>query len=84
MIDSDEIAMPMEKGVMGCMFQLMVCAGIFGMSIYGTLPSWRWMSSAVHVGPVAAAFVTMLFIPESPRFLLGKGQLNRGITVCFS
>ncbi len=36
-------------------------------------PAWRWMFW-VQVVPAVLFFVTLLFIPESPRFLVAKGR----------
>jgi len=38
---------------------------------------WRWMFGAETV-PAAAFLVLILFIPESPRWLIGNGQIERG------
>jgi MFS transporter, SP family, sugar:H+ symporter len=37
-------------------------------------PAWRWMFW-VQVVPALLFFVTLLFIPESPRFLVAKGRI---------
>ncbi|MBB4860667.1 SP family sugar:H+ symporter-like MFS transporter [Novosphingobium chloroacetimidivorans] len=44
--------------------------GIF----WGGFPAWRWMFW-VQAGPAFLFLVTLLLIPESPRFLVAKGRL---------
>ena len=39
--------------------------------------SWRWMFY-VGVFPALILFIGMLFLPETPRFLIGKGKDEKG------
>jgi sugar porter (SP) family MFS transporter len=39
--------------------------------------SWRWMFY-VGVFPAIVLFVGMMFLPETPRFLIGKGKEDKG------
>jgi sugar porter (SP) family MFS transporter len=41
---------------------------------------WRWMFG-VTVVPSLFFFFAMLFVPESPRWLVGKGQLSKAATI---
>jgi SP family sugar:H+ symporter-like MFS transporter len=43
-------------------------------------PAWRWMFW-VQVVPAILFFVTLLFIPESPRFLVAKGRNDEAQSV---
>ena len=43
------------------------------LGIVGGLPAWRWMYLAQAV-PAVVFLVSLLFIPESPRFLVAKGR----------
>lgn len=43
-------------------------------------PAWRWMFWMQAI-PAAVYFVALLFIPESPRYLVARGQQDRARTV---
>jgi len=49
---------------------------IFTRSVLGYLTSWRWLSIASTIVPVIFA-VGISFIPESPRYLLHRGYLEK-------
>jgi SP family sugar:H+ symporter-like MFS transporter len=42
--------------------------------------AWRWMFW-IEMFPAAIFFVTLLFIPESPRYLVASGKKDRAFTV---
>jgi SP family sugar:H+ symporter-like MFS transporter len=42
--------------------------------------AWRWMFW-IEMFPAAIFFVTLLFIPESPRYLVASGKKDRALTV---
>ncbi len=79
-----EISPTKTRGAMVSSFQLMITIGIVA-SYFSDLAfanelndfSWRWMFY-VGVFPAIILFVGMLFLPESPRFLLGKGKEAEG------
>jgi sugar porter (SP) family MFS transporter len=79
-----EISPTKTRGAMVSSFQLMITIGIV-VSYFSDLAfanelnafSWRWMFY-VGVFPALILFVGMLFLPESPRFLLGKGKEEEG------
>jgi MFS transporter, SP family, sugar:H+ symporter len=48
-------------------------AGSSTQPFWGGYPAWRWMFW-VQVVPAILFMVTLLFIPESPRFLVAKGR----------
>ncbi len=79
-----EISPTKTRGAMVSSFQLMITIGIVA-SYFSDLAfadelnpfSWRWMFY-VGVFPAAILFTGMLFLPESPRFLIGKGKEEKG------
>ncbi|MBE0654954.1 MAG: sugar porter family MFS transporter, partial [Bacteroidales bacterium] len=72
------------RGALVSSFQLMITIGIL-VSYFSDLAfadesnpeSWRWMFY-VGVFPAIILFVGMLFLPETPRFLIGKGKEEKG------
>lgn len=79
-----EISPTKTRGAMVSSFQLMITIGIV-VSYFSDLSfaneadpfSWRWMFY-VGVFPAAILFIGMMFLPESPRFLMGKGKEEEG------
>jgi sugar porter (SP) family MFS transporter len=47
---------------------------------HGGTSSWRWMFASAAV-PSVAFFVALLFVPESPRFLVEKGREVEALSV---
>lgn len=82
-----EISPAKARGAMVSSFQLMITIGIL-VSYFSDLAfadesnpySWRWMFY-VGIFPAIVLFVGMLFLPETPRFLMGKGKEEEGIKV---
>lgn len=82
-----EISPTKWRGAMVGSFQLMITIGILA-SYFSDLAfadesnpfSWRWMFY-VGVFPAIILFVGMIFLPETPRFLMGKGKEEEGIKV---
>ncbi|MGC9341518.1 MAG: sugar porter family MFS transporter [Bacteroidales bacterium] len=79
-----EISPTKIRGALVSSFQLMITIGIL-VSYFSDLAiadesnpfSWRWMFY-VGVFPAIILFVGMLFLPETPRFLIGKGKDEKG------
>lgn len=79
-----EISPTKIRGALVSSFQLMITIGIL-VSYFSNLAfadesnpySWRWMFY-VGVFPAIILFVGMLFLPETPRFLIGKGKEEKG------
>lgn len=79
-----EISPTKSRGALVSSFQLMITIGIV-VSYFSDLAfadesnpfSWRWMFY-VGVFPAIILFVGMLFLPETPRFLIGKGKDDKG------
>jgi len=74
-----EIAPAHSRGSLVSLNQLMIVIGISisFFSNYFLLPlgadSWRWMLG-VQTVPAALYFLLLILVPESPRWLLGKGR----------
>lgn len=75
-----------KRGGIGTLFQLMIMTGIFlayvsnewlspnGWLGLGQNVGWHWMLGLAAI-PAALLFIGGLFLPESPRFLVRKGQV---------
>ena len=78
-----EIAPARNRGTLVSMNQMAIVIGILiaylvNWSFAGWLDnSWRWMIG-VAVVPAVILFVGLLAVPESPRWLIGKGQREKG------
>lgn len=85
------------RGAMSSLQQIAIISGLFfsflsnyliakeaGGSALNNLawniPAWRWMFW-VQVAPALLFFVALLFIPESPRFLISAGKKTRASEV---
>ena len=82
-----EISPTKIRGALVSSFQLMITIGIvasyFSDQAFAdeTNPfSWRWMFY-VGVFPALILLVGMIFLPESPRWLMGAGKREKGIRV---
>ncbi|HEX4008020.1 MAG TPA: sugar porter family MFS transporter [Acidobacteriaceae bacterium] len=78
-----EVAPARSRGRLVSMNQLAIVVGIlvayvvsWGLSGLGNV-SWRWMLGVAAL-PALAFFVGLLFIPESPRWLISSGQREQG------
>ena len=64
------------SGLTGAFLANYYLAGAAGSSLgafWGGYPAWRWMFW-VQAGPALLFLVSLLLIPESPRFLVAKGR----------
>src|ERR1700704_1715188 len=74
-----EISPAQKRGLLVSLNQLAIVTGILlsytvNYLLTGAGPAnWRWMFASAAV-PSIAFFVTLLFIPESPRWLMQKGR----------
>ena len=79
-----EIAPTKQRGALVSSFQLLITVGIFvsylsdrGFASETNLESWRPMFF-VGVIPAGILLIGMLFLPETPRYLIGKGKEKKG------
>lgn len=63
------------RGMLGSFFQVMVTIGVLYVDIVGAFLSWRWISVAC-LGLVFIWSVLLLYIPESPAFLLSQRDFD--------
>lgn len=70
-----EVTPPEHRGKLVVMFQFMVVFGILVAYLvgYGLGEQWRWMFGLGTV-PAVILMLGMLFLPESPRWLVSKGR----------
>lgn len=66
-----EIATPNVRGNLGCRFQLFICIGIILVSVLGKFLTWNWVAICAS-GVAVISPLLMLFMPESPCWLLKK------------
>lgn len=79
-----EIAPAHSRGRLAGMFQLNIVGGIlvayltnYLLAGYGGSDSWRYMLAVMAV-PALLFFLLLFLIPESPRWLIGKGFETQG------
>lgn len=74
-----EISTPDVRGLLGASFQLFVVIGVLIINSVGAVLSWEWLTipSAAFL---VLAVIGITFVPESPRWLIGKGSYQQAIT----
>lgn len=81
-----EVAPARNRGRLVSMNQLAIVVGILAAYVVGWAlagigqSSWRWMLGVAAI-PAVGFFLGLLFIPESPRWLISHGQHGRGRSV---
>jgi SP family galactose:H+ symporter-like MFS transporter len=68
-----EIASTDMRGVLGCFVQFMGSIGVLFTFVAGTFLNWYWLA-LVNGVTVVFFFLGMLYVPESPRWLILKGH----------
>ncbi|CAG7643816.1 unnamed protein product [Allacma fusca] len=68
-----EIAETEIRGLLSNTLVLVLCIGILFTYIVGAVVTWQWLCIISASVPVILA-IGMVFMPESPRFLLSKGR----------
>jgi SP family sugar:H+ symporter-like MFS transporter len=91
-----EVTPASMRGRLSSVQQVMIIAGLTGAFLanyflaYGAgkstdlfwlgYPAWRWMFW-MQIIPASIFFLTLLFIPESPRYLVARGRIDEARTV---
>ena len=73
---NEEIAEVRVRGALGVNMDMMFNVGILYIYIIGALDSYFWLSIAACIVPAVFA-VTFIWMPESPVFLLSKGETQK-------
>ncbi|KAH6948461.1 hypothetical protein HPB50_024564 [Hyalomma asiaticum] len=73
-----EISRPQVRGTLGTGIQLSVTIGILGVFFFGKYLSWSSLAILCLTVPAAMA-VLMIFMSESPRWLLQKGKREEAL-----
>lgn len=73
-----EIATPRLRGALGTMFQLLVVTGILAMYVLGVVLRWDWLA-CVGLVPVSLTVVCMIFLPDTPSYLVKAGKTEKAI-----
>jgi len=68
-----EIATTDMRGFLGCFVQFLGSIGVLITFCIGAVLNW-WQLALVHLGMVIPFVIAMWFIPESPRWLIMKGN----------
>jgi len=68
-----EIATTDMRGFLGCFLQFLGSLGVLLTFVIGTYVNW-WQLALVHLGMVIPFMLAMWVIPESPRWLVMKGN----------
>ena len=76
-----EMAPPKNRGALVSLHQFMVTVGILiaylvGYGLAGEASGWRWMIG-VAIAPAVLMFAGVLVLPESPRWLVARGDQER-------
>lgn len=79
-----EVAPPNIRGGCVTLNQLAIALGIFLSYLidyfFASIQGWRWMF-AISVIPAFCLFIAMLFIPETPRWLMSRGKFEQAKAV---
>jgi MFS transporter, SP family, sugar:H+ symporter len=94
-----EIAPPKVRGALTTLMQLMIVVGLFlafvsnyniaggaggaSSEFWGGYQAWQWMFW-IEILPAAIFFAGLLFIPESPRYLVAAGKVDEARIVLSS
>jgi SP family facilitated glucose transporter-like MFS transporter 8 len=76
---NEEIAEVRIRGSLGVNMEFMFNAGILYIYVIGALDSYLWLSISACIIPVIFA-VTFFWMPESPMFLVSKGEIGKAET----
>lgn len=76
---NEEIAEVRIRGALGVNMDIMFNAGILYTYVIGALDSYLWLSLSACIIPAIFA-VTFFWMPESPMFLVSKGEIGKAET----
>lgn len=68
-----EISPPSIRGLLGSCHQLAICIGILFTYGFGAFLPWTWLTISCEAFIIVMT-LAMVFIPESPRWLLANGR----------
>ncbi|KAI9554051.1 hypothetical protein GHT06_019323 [Daphnia sinensis] len=68
-----EISTPTMRGIVGFFFSLNLASGLLVTSLMGLWMDWRWISVVCTIEPIIF-LIGLIFIPESPYYLVKKGR----------
>ncbi|KAM3825797.1 solute carrier family 2, facilitated glucose transporter member 6 [Vipera latastei] len=74
-----EISHPGIRGALGSCPQIMAVLGALFLYALGLLVPWRWLAVAGEV-PVLLMMCLLIFMPDSPRFLISKGKEDEALS----
>ena len=72
MLNTGEISTPTMRGIVGFFFSVDLASGLLVTSLLGLCMHWRWLSVVCTIQPIIF-LLGLVFIPESPYFLIKKG-----------
>lgn len=73
-----EISTPNVRGLLGASFQLFIVIGVLLVNTLGVFLTWEWLAVPCAF-LVVVAVIAMCFVPESPRWLVGKGKYQEAV-----
>lgn len=73
-----EISTPDVRGLLGASFQLFVVIGVLIVNGLGAVLHWHWLT-VPSAALIILAVIGMIFVPESPRWLIGKGEYQNAL-----
>lgn len=71
--DQGEVSMPSIRGALGTLYMVLLTAGILFSACIGLGLTWRWISVVCAALPLVM-LCCMLLVPESPYYLVKKGN----------
>ncbi|KAG6446645.1 facilitated trehalose transporter Tret1-2 homolog [Manduca sexta] len=73
-----ETSEPKYRGFLLAGISLALAIGIMFAHVVGTFISWQWTSAICSLFPVLSA-ILLIFVPESPTWLISRGRVEDGI-----
>ncbi|CAG7828152.1 unnamed protein product, partial [Allacma fusca] len=73
-----EMASVSIRGTLAAGFDMMITVGMLFIFIVGSFLTWRYQALACGIIPILFHAI-MFFVPESPRYLLGKGKRDEAL-----